>query len=266
MIRRLQLILLLVLVGVPAGATAQHIGIKLPTYPADGSAGTVSGVYAADFEKDAAEYLSIADNPSLSTGDIDFAYATWIKMESSALATVIAAKLQSGAAGEWQLTHTAGNNIVFQIFNGSVNKGQEITPGTISDDTWGFIVAVHDASANLVKVSLDGGAFTTGPTSGAPADTAIGFTVGAYEAGNFTFDGLHGYGAFYKRALSAADVGALYARGPNLAYADLVAGRKLGLISWWDYEECPDGPRIDSHGSNDLADNNDVQCALVVYP
>lgn len=58
-------------------------------------------------------------------------------------------------------------------------------------------------------------------------------------------------------ALSAEQIATLHASGNGLDYADLPAGLLADLVSWWELDELS-GVRYDSHGDNDLTDNNTV--------
>lgn len=69
--------------------------------------------------------------------------------------------------------------------------------------------------------------------------------------------------AVWSRVLTAQEQTDLLALGNGLRYADLPAGLTTGLVSWWELDEVS-GVRYDSHGSNDLTDNNTVGSATAV--
>lgn len=238
--------------------------IRRRRYPVDAAVDT----YGAEFVKARTEYLSIIDNPSISTGDIDYTLATWVNFDAIPIG-YIAAKDDAGANGEWGLhTHTATNRVYFNVWNGGATVGTVncITFGALSTGQWYFVVAQHDATGNTVGISINGGTFDTSATTNVTIDTGDPFTIGGRgPLGISGFDGRIAYFGFWKRKLSAGDTTALYNSGPTILYADLSAAQKVNLEAWWDLEE-GSGTRVDSHGSNDLTDNNTVGRTLVVYP
>ena len=221
--------------------------------------------YAAKFVRAMNEYLTVADNPSISTGDIDFSLAVWANSNSSTSSRFVYCKIAAANAGEWTLVRATTRRYTFTIYNGGVSKGAVLNATRTTNGSWDLIIAVHDAAANFVRVSINGGAFTSVATTGAPADTAISLSLGSISTGGSNMDGLMALAGFWKRTLSAAEAAALYALGPKILHADLTAPQKVSLEAWWDLEEAS-GVRVDSQGSNDAADVNTVGQAEVVYP
>lgn len=231
--------------------------------------------YAADFERDTLEYLSIADNPSLSTGDVDYAIAGWINLETAGVNFVLSK--DDAVQREYYLGTSGGTLVSFFAFNGAggiIGTDTGTTFGALSTGTWYFLYGYHcatnagDCTANTVGVSVNAGVVDSSATSGAPGDTDDPVHLGARRPGAPIYtDGMLASVGFWKGGVpTAATLTAIFAAGPDLLYADLTAGEKTNLVSWWDHEEAEGAQRDDSHGANHSTDNNTVGQAEVVYP
>lgn len=144
---------------------------------------------AAQFVGASNEYLSRADNASLSTGDVDFWGAAWVYLDSLPPNVFqILGKLELSAAGEWnlQLRNDTGR-FHFRLFNGGGLVGNAEWTVSPTTSTWYHLCWYHDAAANQIGISMDGGAFATAATSGSPTDTAIDFTLGSFSDALFFF-------------------------------------------------------------------------------
>lgn len=220
---------------------------------------------AAQFTSANAEYLSIANNASLQTGDIDFTLAGWIYKETNTDFQYVASKYDSAADGEWGLYNDATGALTFNIWNIS-NRGT-VTSGVLAPRAWHFFVVWHNAATNTVNMQINNGTVISAATTGAPASTAASLRFGAYlSSPAHHFDGRQDSMAFWRRALTAGERSWLYNAGHGRSYAALGAedgagdALKESLASWWDVEETG-GTRSDAHGGNHLADNNTVASA-----
>src|SRR3990167_7395409 len=81
---------------------------------------------AADFEKSNSEFLSIADNPNLSTGDIDFTIAIWVKPETASFP--ILGKITNPSPLEYSISRVGGTG-AFQFL---VSSNGTAWTGTVS--------------------------------------------------------------------------------------------------------------------------------------
>jgi hypothetical protein len=77
------------------------------------------------------------------------------------------------------------------------------------------------------------------------------------KLGAFYHQGSVGVVSLWDRVLASDERTSLFASGNGLKYADLPAGLLTGLVSYWNLDEVS-GVRYDSHGTNDLTDNNTV--------
>ena len=183
------------------------------------ASGLVNG--ARDLERSNEEFFSIADNASLSTGDIDYSISAWIKLESLPSTSgnmPIVSKDNGGTSREFLLRVNATNLVRFNVYDGADLEGgvSASSFGPLSTGVWYHIVAYHSATNNEVGISVNGVA-DSAATSGAPADTAAAFRIGR-QASNY-FDGLIDEVGFWKRALSPAEMSGLYGSGAGVGYS-----------------------------------------------
>ena len=131
------------------------------------------------------EYLSKADNASLSTGDIDFALTGWFYVDSLGADRTIFAKTDNSTVDEYQLIYlTSTTQLRWGVNNQRVNLS---TLGTPSTGTWYYFYCYFDSVANTVNASINGGTVDSAAgTTG--TDTAFAFNIGANN-GSLPWDG-----------------------------------------------------------------------------
>jgi hypothetical protein len=215
---------------------------------------------AADFEAGNSEYLSVADNASLSiTGDLSF--SAWVKFESGAGSAyrVIMSKWESGGAGKraWFLRTSASNQIEFAYSSdGSSTDGYELVAWNPSNGVWYHMAVVYDASAGEVDFYINGAQQGATQTGG---PTSIHDGTGALWLGRETtryMDGLIQDAVLWNAELTAAEVEDLYNAYFNLPdEADLP--QSGSLAARWTLTE-DGGTRYDQVGTSHLTDNNTV--------
>jgi len=205
------------------------------------------------------QYLTIADNGSLSGADIDEWGACWFWRDSNADMGIMS-KYVTGQR-EFVLEYYTNQQIYLTV-SGDGDAVTSFTTGAISASAWHFVMWYHDATNNLIALSINGGAFvTTAHTAGIFNGTAP-FELGRYNSVGH-LDGRMDSACFGKspsggmaaRATEIRD--ALYNGGSGRVYADLTATQKSdwGLVSWWNLNEST-GTRFDSHGTNHLTPAN----------
>lgn len=151
---------------------------------------------SAQFVAANSEQLTRVDNAALSSGDVDLWVAAWAYLDSKPSNGGIAFKGTGVAAGtvEYALFYQGGgtDRLRFQIGDsaaGSLTTVSATVLGSPSLATWYFVLGYHDSVNDEIGISVNGGAFTTGATSGrAPADTAGSFRIGSLNGASF-FDG-----------------------------------------------------------------------------
>lgn len=114
----------------------------------------------------------------------------------------------------------------FRMYNGNGSDvGHDITGGSYTMNTWNHVVAVWDgAAAKLFVNGVDTVAADTG-LGGYNVNSSASFSVGAYDNGSASFNGLVDETAFYASALTPAQIQSHFAAASNAtpgAYASLV--------------------------------------------
>ncbi|MFZ5883292.1 MAG: LamG domain-containing protein, partial [Chloroflexota bacterium] len=197
---------------------------------ANGTGGVGSGTgkvsNAADFESTESDFLEVADNTTLSTGDIDFTVSAWVKLESESAGTtqeVIVSKSDSAGVREYELYYTGAteDSFRFTMFNsgGSIVCNTIVSPSP-SVGTWYFLTAWHDSAANTCSISVDNGTPVSAAETGVSSDTTSNFRVGAqYTTEQEFFDGLIDEVGFWKKVLSSQERTDLYNSGNANSYS-----------------------------------------------
>lgn len=199
-----------------------------------GTIGSAAGKVgnSRDFELGETEHFLIADNASLSTGDIDFTLAAWVNPESITGANMwIAAKFGGAGAREYGLRLTAAGLAEFIISNDGAGSvlATNTTFGALSPGTWYFLVGWHDSVNNEISVYTNGTVTTTAYSLGV-FDSTAGFSIGANSGNIQHFDGLIDEVSFWKRVLTSTERTQLYNGGNGLAYPFLVGSRRRRLL------------------------------------
>lgn len=176
---------------------------------------------AADIERDNTEDLTINDNATLSTGNIDFSFTAWVKAESTGgPGTMMIVGKDDGTNREYMLGYhiTVVNRLQFVVLNsgGSNVAATADDIGDITPGAWYFVVGWHDAAADTINIQVNGGTVNSTATGGlVPNDSTSKFQIGAREraADRSVWDGLIDEVRFYKKVLTAAERADLYAQG-----------------------------------------------------
>ena len=193
-----------------------------------GAIGTATGKVgnARDFPGTSFDNFNHVDNTDLSTGDIDFTFAAWVKVDSFAHTQVVACKggsLGDAAELEYALFLTSGK-FAFQVSDGAtVTEVEATTFGAPSTGTWYFVAGWHDATNNQIGISVNGTA-NTASYSGGVQDTTQRLRLGGEASGSRDFDGLIDEAAFWKRVVGSTDLATIYNSGNGLAFSSWDAG------------------------------------------
>lgn len=174
------------------------------------SSGKVSN--AAAFVSASSKYLSIASSSTISLGDEDFAIACWVYPTASA-AQMVASKDQ-GVGREWYLFWNT-NQFTFNI-----NSGTAVSKTGLSINTWYFVVAEHDATANTITIAVNDGTVASTGTSGVyPSTGTTPLEIGRWTNNSgIYFDGLVDEFAMWRRKLTAGEKTQLYNSGNGVTY------------------------------------------------
>lgn len=207
---------------------------------------------------DGTTYLRIADNTSLSMGDIDFSMTVFVYVDDvDAVANQnIARKFDAGAAGrEYGIYHDTSKKFCFAVSpDGIVNHTIAHTTTTVSK-TWYMVTGVHDSVNDELKVKVNDEAWVTLSYSLGVWDGTADFMVGANKSAgvptNFLTGKVAGVKIWKNRVLTSDEVDDLYKTGFLTRHADLRPTFLTNLESAWPLDEAS-GNRIDREGSNDL--------------
>lgn len=169
------------------------------------------------------EYLSLADNTDLSTGDIDYTFAGWVYFDALGTYRMLITKDNFGTSQrEYVLWYNSDSSrLSWNVFDGASTQIGVVLAnnlGAPSTATWYFIVAWHDAASNLVGIQVNNGTADTAATSGAAGDSTAAFQIGKREADTLPHDGRIDAVGFWKRILTADEKTTLYNSGNGLEH------------------------------------------------
>ena len=185
-------------------------------------------VYATARQYTAAnfEYHGRADNALLSTGDVDFTFATWVYLDTVAANNAILSKYGVGGQREYRVLYpVASNRIEFRVSNDGTNTTAVNADalGAPSASTWYLVVVWHDSVANTINIQINNGTANSAAHATGVYDSTEGFTIG--YASVFSSARI-GPTAFWKSAaggggvLTADQRTALYNSGLGLTYVE----------------------------------------------
>ena len=241
-----------------AFAPSDITGLKLWL---DADAANVNTEAAADFNG-TNQYLSSAST-AFDKGDESFSWGGWCYIDVSQSKNFFGKFNATGNNRSYDIWADESGTGFFRVVissNGASGGGTTVlTDNTaISVGNWYYVVAVHDAPNNLIKVSVNGNAFVSSSHNGGAYSLSTSDLEIGGNNGNF-FDGKGDLAFFYDKALSISEVTALYNSGNAIAYDSLSAAQKTDLVSWWSLSETS-GTRYDQArtSANNLTDNNSV--------
>lgn len=135
------------------------------------------------------------------------------------------------------------------------------TPAVV--DTWYFVVAKHDAAADLISIQVNNGTTATAAHSAGIGLSAVDFRLAClYNGASGSAERLDGQigpvGVWRTEqglggALSAARMTQLYNGGLALHYDDLESGLLTGMAAWWD-NDAVSGTRTNKHTTGSALD------------
>lgn len=177
---------------------------------------------AASFTSANSEYLSHADNASLSTGDIDFTIGGWFYITSLADAeNDILGKWKTSTNNREFLLDTETTSLKFYVSSNGTATTNVAWSSALSTSTWYFVVAWHDAVNNTLNIQVNDGTAVSSSYSSGVLDSAAYFGIGGIEKAVDYYDGRIDEVFFYKRVLTANERTWLYNTGTGKSCADL---------------------------------------------
>jgi hypothetical protein len=185
-----------------------------------GTIGTAAGKISTARSLTAAssQSFSIADNASLSLGDIDCTITGWFKATTLPTFDFVSKDIEVGSDREYLVGYN-GSRMRFGVFSpaGAFTQVVANTFGGLSTGTWYHIAAWHDSVNNVLGISVNGTADTLSYSSGI-RDAAARFAIGSRGANSNRLDGLVDEIGLWKRMLTSGERSQIYNAGSGLAY------------------------------------------------
>ncbi len=187
-----------------------------------GGVGTAAGIInnARSFVVADSDYFDHTDNTDLSTGDIDFTFAGWLKLTSDLTQQTFVSKGDWGIGGEysivwnaftWKLEVCSGSGFA----NYTVLNDNSIT---YVSGVWYYLIWWHDSVNNLIGIAVNDATPVTTAYSAGVWDGTGSFNIGRQTGNGRHMDGLIDEVGFWKRMLSPSERTALYNSGAGFAY------------------------------------------------
>ena len=193
-------------------------GSACPSYTASGAvAGAQSFSAAANTGIDVPAHTQF-DFGANSSFSVEYWMMTRDASSTCSGTQVVVGRDDSGSSLHWWTGCLNGGTPAFYAISSTGEQGSAQGSSDISDGNWHHIVAVHDDTANLLRLYLDGGPeaisgtidYTTGDFASASAAVNVGHLN---LPGGYNFDGAIDEVAFYHRALSPTEVSQHYLDG-----------------------------------------------------
>jgi hypothetical protein len=182
---------------------------------------------AAAFASASSEYLSIADNATLSRGDTAFTIALWARFATRTNGGIFS---KWASAGQREYTifdnntdHVPNNRMCFQISaDGTASTRVDATSfGNLATGTWYFVVVRHDPVANTISIQVNDSAVDSASHSGGAFNGTSALDIGRLLPATYPLNGNIDEIGLWGRILTLAESTWLYNSGSGRAYADL---------------------------------------------
>jgi len=196
------------------------------------------------------QFLSIPSNSTLQSGGGDFTLTCWVYFNNVSGVQMVFSKGGSGSGILQEYTlFSSGSNLIFGIGNGVSQQGEVLTSGLVANQ-WLFVTCGFSSGSLFVKINQNPSVLASyGETK---LQSNYPFQIGV-RAGSFYINGSISSVGFWKRALTASEVTALFNNGAGRTYASLDSGLRTNLVSWWALNQ--NSVTADSHGTNTLTNN-----------
>ena len=181
---------------------------------------------AASFVFANSEYLSLADNNDLSTGDVSFTICSWIQLSDKSREYNFVSKWTStGDQREYRLIYRfAVDRLSLQISSTGAFATVATVDNTFSPalNTWYFVCGWHDATANTINIDVNTSGTTSLAHSAGVFNSTSSFFLGAVPSASQYHSGLLDETVFYKRVLTTAEREWLYNSGNGRTYSEVI--------------------------------------------
>lgn len=199
------------------------------------TAGSATGKFggAASFVRADNEYLSCAYSAALSPRGRKWCLSAWVRLASKADGQHLAGADDGTGSGSFALRYDADTDRIQFVVWGNGGFGSESvavasTYGSPPTGQWMLVAVYHDPDADLIGISLGGGAYDTDSHSSDVYATAGTFAIGDYPwqpyGGNNADAAMDDVVVLNDYILSGTEVGELWNGGAGVAFADWDAG------------------------------------------
>jgi hypothetical protein len=190
--------------------------------------GIING--ARDIEAADTEYFNLADNATISAGDIDLTWQVWVNLESKSGDMFIVNKWGTSNF-EYRIYYDSSSDRF--VFGVSTNGTNEVTVpadnlGAPSLSTTYHILAWHDATANTLNIRVNNGTVDSTSHSGGIRDGSSPLRF------SHSFDWLDGWIdeiGLWKRVLTSEEQDALWNSGSGLSYDQFAGADHTGTAA-----------------------------------
>jgi hypothetical protein len=191
------------------------------------TAGTGKVGGGRDFESGNSEQFTHADTTELSTGDVDFSFNAWVKIEAKAAGNHCIIAKDGANGGEYYFYYDGNNDrFALQVYGSAAfADGSTVlasTFGAPSTDTWYMVSAGHNATANEIWIAVNAGTPDTDAHTAGGFNSDGTFRMGADQFGDL-WDGMLDEVGIWKRDIRD-DLDDLYNGGAGLSYDDINSG------------------------------------------
>lgn len=199
-----------------------------------GRNGTAGGVtFGTDRKAKATSALNLTGSTCVSIPSFNVANQITLSIWMNPAQVTLSKKLlgKHSAATDIQGTiGMSGNKPWFELTTGGVYHSTVISPNAVSAGVWTLVTGVYDGSS--MKLYVNGALVYSEAASGAIATNSLAWNIGSINTCNpgANFNGLLDDARIYNRALSTAEVSALY--GTYEGVVKLGSGEK-NLAGWW---------------------------------
>lgn len=172
------------------------------------------------------KYLSTPDNPSLSTGDVDFTISAWVYINSLPTTSfqdyVTKWDAYSNKREYLLIYYYSAQRFGFVVSKDGINTGTVVlasSPKPPQTGVWYFLVAWHDSVNNTINIQVNNGTPSKTLYSAGVFDSTAPFTIGKRYSGPTAYmNGKIDAVGFWKRVLTSAERTELYNLGNGLEY------------------------------------------------
>lgn len=176
----------------------------------------------AGFASASSQKLTLSDNSSISTGDIDFTFSGWVYFTTLGAVRDLWTKwVDAGNQREYLLLYNSGTNRLEWYVSNNGTAAVVVTAnnfGAPSTSTWYHVVTWHDSVNNQIGIAVNAGTADTASHTTGVFDSTATFALGARNTSPAYHNGRIDELGFWKRVLTSTERTQLYNSGNGLAY------------------------------------------------